>query len=179
MVTIVFEAHGTSFDNENHVSSGHSDVALSPLGERQAKELGKRYKNEHFDVNFCSDLQRSYRTAELAFTDRNFSIIKDPRLRECDYGDWTRKPSKEVEQERINRIGQPFPNGESYTQASERMRSFLRDLLKNHDGKRVMIVGHRTTQYGLEHWIKDVPLIEVITAPWMWQPGWTYEIERL
>lgn len=61
MITIIFEAHSTSFDNENHLSSGQFDVALSPLGEKQAKELGERYENEHFDAIFCSDLQRSYK----------------------------------------------------------------------------------------------------------------------
>ena len=39
MVTIIFESHATSFDNENHLSSGHNDVGLSSLGEKQAKEL--------------------------------------------------------------------------------------------------------------------------------------------
>ena len=29
MVTIIFESHATSFDNEAHLASGHSDVALS------------------------------------------------------------------------------------------------------------------------------------------------------
>lgn len=67
MITIIFESHATTFDNEAHLSSGHNDVALSPLGIKQAKELGERYKNVHFDVIFCSDLQRSYKTAEIAF----------------------------------------------------------------------------------------------------------------
>jgi phosphoserine phosphatase len=67
MITIIFEAHGTTFDNEAHLASGHNDVALSPLGENQARELGERYKDIHFDAIFCSDLQRSYKTAEIAF----------------------------------------------------------------------------------------------------------------
>lgn len=85
MVNIVFESHGTTTDNEAHLSSGHKDVKLSTLGEKQAKELGERYIHQGFDAIFCSDLQRSYKTAELAFGDK-FPIIKDPRLRECDYG---------------------------------------------------------------------------------------------
>ncbi|NCO25008.1 hypothetical protein GW901_00575 [Candidatus Parcubacteria bacterium] len=38
MVTIIFEAHGTTLDNEAHLASGHYDIVLSPLGEKQAKE---------------------------------------------------------------------------------------------------------------------------------------------
>lgn len=150
MVTIVFEAHGTTFDNEAHVASGHNDVALSPLGEKQSAEMGERYKGDYFDAIFCSDLQRSYRSAEIGFG-TTWPIIKDARLRECNYGDFTQHPSAEVDPEKPKRIDEPFPNGESYTQTTARMKSFLDDLLKNYDGKRVMIIGHRATQYALEH----------------------------
>ncbi len=177
MIKIIFEAHGTTLDNENRLSSGHFDVELSELGKRQAKELGQRYLNENFDAIFCSDLQRSYKTAEIAFANSNFLIIKDKRLRECDYGDWTRKLSEEVEPEKQNRISTSFPNGESYEQTSERIKDFLVDLLKNYDGKTVMIIGHRATQYGLEHWINSISLQDAVTVPWKWQSGWIYEFQ--
>ncbi len=178
MIEIVFESHSTSLDNEKHLSSGWNDVDLSPLGIQQAQDLGERRKNEKFDAIFCSDLQRSYKTAQIAFGDK-FPIIQDPRLRECNYGDLTQKPSNLVNPEKSKRIKVPFPNGESYEQTSERMKSFLKDLIKNYSGKRVMIIGHRATQYGLEHWIKEIPLQEVIPAHWKWQQGWIYHLESL
>ncbi|HUW21617.1 MAG TPA: histidine phosphatase family protein [Candidatus Bathyarchaeia archaeon] len=179
MVEVVFESHGTTKDNETHLSSGHFDVELSSLGEKQAAELGERYKNVTFDAIFCSDLQRSYKTGEIAFPNRNLPIIQDKRLRECDYGDYTQHPSSEVDAEKPKRINVPFPNGESYSQCSERMENFLRDLLRDYDNKKVMIIGHRATQYGLEHLIKGLPLKEVIPAPWKWQPGWTYQLTQI
>ncbi len=175
MVEIIFEAHGTTFDNEAHLASGHNDVALSPLGERQSVEMGERYKNDHFDAIFCSDLQRAYKSAEIAFGNK-FPIIKDARLRECNYGDFTRRPSAEMDPEKPKRINTPFPNGESYSDTTLRMKSFLDDLSKNYAGKRVMIIGHRATQYGLENLIKGIPLEQVIPAPWKWQPGWGYRL---
>lgn len=179
MVTVIFEAHGTTYDNENKHASGWDDVELSELGKKQVGELGERYKNERFVTIFCSDLQRSYKTAEIAFEGRGLQIIKDARLRECDYGDWTGRLSEEVEKEKASRINVPFPNGESYIEAAERMKSFLKDLLKNYDGKRIMIIGHRATQYGLEHWIKGVALKDTVIAPWRWQEGWEYHLERI
>ena len=178
MVTIVFETHATSKDNEAHLSSGHYDVALSELGEQQSRDLGERYQDDRFDAIFCSDMQRAYQTAEIAFGSL-YQIIRDSRLRECDYGDFTQKPSSIVDPEKAKRISEPFPNGESYEQTAERMKSFLTDLLKNYSDKRVMIIGHRATQYGLEHWIKGVPVKDAVTAPWQWQPGWTYELTQL
>ncbi len=175
MVTIIFEAHGTTFDNEAHLSSGWNDVELSPLGIQQSKEMGRRYANDHFDAIFCSDLKRAVDSAKIGFGER-WPIMIDKRLRECNYGDFTQHPSAEVDQQKPKRIKEPFPNGESYEQTSARMRSFLDDLKKNFDGKRVMIIGHRATQYGLEHWIHGKPYNKIIHAPWHWQPGWTYTL---
>ena len=73
MITIIFEAHGTTFDNEAHLSSGHNDVELSPLGIQQSKEMGERYKDDHFDAIFCSDLQRAYKSAEIGFGTKNYN----------------------------------------------------------------------------------------------------------
>ncbi|MBP6943103.1 MAG: histidine phosphatase family protein [Candidatus Buchananbacteria bacterium] len=175
-VTIIFEAHGTTFDNENHVSSGHFDVELSPLGITQSQEMGERYRDDHFDAIFCSDLQRSYKSAEIGFGDK-FPIIKNARLRECNYGDFTQHSSTEVDAQKMQRITEPFPNGESYTETTARIKSFLEDLAKEYQGKRVMIIGHRATQYGLENVINRIPLEQIIPAPWKWQPGWTYELK--
>ncbi|MFH0890515.1 MAG: histidine phosphatase family protein [Candidatus Liptonbacteria bacterium] len=174
MVKIIFESHGTTVDNEAHISSGWNDVELSELGKRQAVELGERYKNNLPDTVFCSDLQRSYGTAEIAFKGKSVPIIRDERLRECDYGKWSGRPSSEVEPERGNRITVPFPGGESYEQTSLRIKSFLDHLAENYEGKTVMIIGHRATQCGLEYWIKEVDLYKAVTTPWKWQPGWTY-----
>ena len=66
MVTIIFEAHSTSLDNEAKLASGHNDVELSELGRKQSKELGERYADQSFDAIYCSDLRRSYETAQAA-----------------------------------------------------------------------------------------------------------------
>ncbi|MBI5126666.1 MAG: histidine phosphatase family protein [Candidatus Taylorbacteria bacterium] len=177
MINIIFEAHGTTFDNEAHLSSGHNDVALSPLGIKQSKEMGERYANDHFDAIFCSDLQRAYKSAEIGFGTK-WPIIQDARLRECNYGDFTQNPSELVDTQKPLRINEPFPNGESYKQTTARMKSFLDDLLKNYQGKRIMIIGHRATQYGLDHLINGVPLEKLVTSHFKWQPGWEYTFEH-
>lgn len=175
MISIVFESHSTTTDNATGRASGWADVELSELGEQQAKDLGRRRGGEHFDAIFCSDLQRSYRTAELAFGNK-FPIYKDARLRECSYGDMDGKPTELVNPEKKNRISQPFPNGESYEQTCERMQSFLDELARNYQGKHVLIIGHRATQYGLEHSLNGLSVVDAVTAPWQYQPGWEYQL---
>jgi broad specificity phosphatase PhoE len=86
--------------------------------------------------------------------------------------------SKIVEKEKGDRIESPFPKGESYEHTTQRMKRFLDDLLKKYDNKKVMIIGHRATQYGLEHLISGKPLKEAVTDKWHWQPGWEYKLEN-
>lgn len=176
VLNIFFESHGTTTDNEKHISSGWKDVELSDLGIRQAKELGERNKNSNFAVVYCSDLQRSYKTGEIAFFGRNIPIVHDARLNECNYGDLNGRPSSQVDPEKAKHVKVPFPNGESYEQTSKRMKAFLNDMWKKHQHQNILVIGHRATQYGLEHWIKGVPLAKVIIMPWKWQPGWKYEV---
>lgn len=175
---IIFEAHATTLDNEAKVCSGWNDVALSGLGEQQAIDLGERYESEVFDAIFCPDLQRGYRTAQLAFPNIvPNKLFLDWRLRECDYGDMTLAPKDEVELDKINHLTQPFPNGESYHDALRRMKSFLDDLSTT-KYEMVLIIGSRATHYGLDHWINGKTIKACVSEPLVWQPGWQYELVR-
>jgi hypothetical protein len=57
------------------------------------------------------------------------------------------------------------------------MKDFLQELLKTYDGKKVMIIGHRATQYGLDNLIHSEALEKLVTAKFKWQPGWVYELK--
>ena len=47
MITIWFEPHKTSLDNEAGLASGWNDVDLSPLGVEQLEECAERYGKNH------------------------------------------------------------------------------------------------------------------------------------
>lgn len=96
MVTIICEAPDTTTDNEKRIVSGGTDVELSALGLKPPHELGARYHNDTFAAVFASDLKRSCATAEIAFNQRGFKVVRDKRLRECNYGDFTQRSSHEV-----------------------------------------------------------------------------------
>jgi broad specificity phosphatase PhoE len=171
-----YETHATSLDNEAGLASGHYDVALSPLGERQAAELGERYRYDPPSLVLSSDLRRAWRTAEIAFGDR-VPLVRDARLRECDYGELTRKPAREIDPLRLAALATPFPGGESYTQATARVAACLDDLRKEWPGGWVLLIGHRATHYALDHLLSGVPLAEAMSVPFTWQSGWTYELD--
>jgi broad specificity phosphatase PhoE len=173
---LVFETHATSLDNEAGLASGWFDVALSRAGEEQARILGARRRHDDLTVVFCSDLSRSFRTAEIAFGDRPLPIVRDARLRECDYGDLTRRPASEIDQRRIRHLVEPFPNGESYQQVVDRMCEWLKEAREGYDAGSVLVIGHRATFYALEHLLNGMTLHDAMTSPWTWQPGWTYDL---
>jgi broad specificity phosphatase PhoE len=176
MITIIFESHSTTTDNRAAKASGWNDVPLSSSGQLQAKELGERYVNSHFDAIFCSDLQRSFKTADIAFNGK-FPLLKDSRLRECNYGELNGADKKSVFESRAQHLAEPFPSGESYSQTAQRMKSFIDDLRQNYQGKTVLIIGHRATQYGLEQWLNGKTLSQAVLEPWQWQPGWRYTLD--
>lgn len=177
MVSIIFESHATSVDNKAGRASGWNNPKLSSKGVQNAKDLGKRRPQKNLDAVFCSDMERAYRTAVLAYGDDPGFVFQDWRLRECDYGDFTLKPKEVISEERIKRIDRPFPNGESYQDCMRRMKAFLDDLKAKFDGKKVMVIGSRATHYGLEHWLTGKSLEECITEAWEWQPGWEYQLQ--
>lgn len=173
---VIFETHATSLDNEAGLASGWYDVDLSPTGEQQARELGERRRLTGIDAVFCSDLTRARRTAEIAFGTRGIPLHAEPRLRECHYGDLTRAPAADVEVRRLDCIDNPFPGGESYTQAVARVQQWLSEKVTSSPSRTVVVIGHRATFYAFEHLLRRIPLRDVIAAPWHWQPGWTYAV---
>jgi broad specificity phosphatase PhoE len=176
-MTLIFETHATSLDNEAGLASGWFDTGLSATGQARASALGARRRDDDLAAVFSSDLTRACRTAEIAFGHRGLSLIRDARLRECDYGDLTRHPAHEVEAERIHRLAVPFPGGESYQQVVGRVAAWLEEARTAFDGRTVLVIGHRATFFALEHVLAGVPLADAISAPWQWRPGWTYTDE--
>jgi broad specificity phosphatase PhoE len=175
---LVFETHATSLDNEAGLASGWFDVALSATGEEQARDLGARRRDDHLAVVFCSDLTRAFRTAEIAFGDRDLPIVRDARLRECHFGDLTRRPALEIERRRLSHLVEPFPNGESYQQVVDRVSAWLHDVAQQVEVGTILVIGHRATFYALEHLLNQAPLHRAVTSRWAWQPGWTYRFRR-
>jgi broad specificity phosphatase PhoE len=145
-------------------------------GEVQARTLGARRQDDRLAAVFCSDLTRAFQTAEIAFRGRRLPIVRDSRLRECNYGDLTRHSAGEIEARRTLHVDTPFPNGESYRQVAHRVSAWLADAVAAHAGDTVLVVGHRATFYALEHLLNHTRLEDVVVAPWDWQPGWTYRV---
>ncbi len=179
-VKITYFVHGTTTDNENHISSGWYDVELSELGIQQSKDLTAQTADKQFDVVFCSDLKRAVTSAEITWGDK-YKIIQDARLRECNYGDYNAKPSDIVEPLQEQSITKPMPNGESYEMVKDRIASFLADMKRDYDGKHIAIVGHKAPQLALDVLLKNISWEEAFATDWRkskaWKAGWDYTVD--
>jgi broad specificity phosphatase PhoE len=168
-VEIIFEYHSTSTDNEAGVASGWRDPPLSDKGREQAEELGARHQGEQIDAVFPSDLRRAVETAEIAFPN-GMPIHPDRRLREYNYGTMTGSAPDVIHTERPNRVDKAFPEGESLSDVAERVRDFLDDLVRDWDGKRVVIIGHGATKLALDHVLGGMSLEDAAAQTFTWEP---------
>lgn len=179
-VNITYFVHGTTTDNENNIATGWRSGTLSERGKNESLKLSELTKEKSFDVVFCSDLKRAHETAKIAFGSR-FRIIKDSRLRECNYGALTGSDSKRIEATRIDHINAQFPNGESYKDVERRVHEFLEFLVREYADKKLAIVAHCAPQLALEVICNNKNWAQAIREDWRlagnWKPGWDYKFQ--
>jgi len=163
--------HGETEWNRTRRWQGHSDTPLNDLGRWQAARLGARLGSLAFDRVYSSDLSRCLETAGIAVP--RVEPIVDPRLREIDYGafegcTWdTLADEERLELETW--WGDPYQlrirGGESFTDVTERLREWQRDLPEQ---GRIAVFSHG----GLIR----CALYQVIGAPRGWE--WTVMLEN-
>lgn len=174
-IEIVFETHALTEDNEAGVATGWLPGRLSAAGRDAAVALGRRRRDDGLIAVFTSDLRRAAETTEIAFERSPLPILSDWRLRECDYGDLNGAPVSEVHAQRAVRLEDPYPNGESWQQAINRVQRFLADLPLRWAGSRVLVIGHVATRWGLECALNGAELADLAATEFIWQEGWEYQ----
>ena len=177
-LTIDFETHSLSVDNELGIATGWNDGMLSAEGKRLAAELGERYRADPPAAVFASDLGRAVETATIAFRASGVPIHQDDRLRECNYGRLNGSPVAELAAARALHVSVPFPGGESYSDVVIRMGALLEELRASWDGSRLVVIGHTATRWALDHLSTGASLDQLVAAPFEWQTGWRYTFGR-
>lgn len=149
-VRLVIVRHGETEWNAGGRIQGQTDVHLSAHGEAQARRLSSRLAEEPIAVAYTSDLQRAWRTAELAVEGRSVSIVRDPVWRELHFGEWeglnyaeaaSRDPELASKRLRHPAYVAP-PNGEHLGDLITRIRPALDSIRGAHAGETVLIATH-------------------------------------
>ncbi|MBC7242501.1 MAG: alpha-ribazole phosphatase [Anaerolineae bacterium] len=150
MLRLLLIRHGQTLWNAELRYQGQTDVPLNELGRRQAEALGRRLAGETIHAVYASDLQRAVDTAIPLAVPRRLEIIKEPRLRELNFGEWEGHTFEEIRQRDPEayqawlRAPERFsaPGGETDTQLRERVRAWLDEVRAKHDEQTIAVVAH-------------------------------------
>ena len=150
MARLLLVRHGETELNSSERYWGHTDVALSAVGLKQAEQLRHRLATEKISTIYSSDLRRALLTAETIASPHRPEFITCPELKEINFGQLEGLTFDEVsefypEVMQLWRERNPklrYPGGESLDEFNERVTSFLSRLEKHGDEETVLILAH-------------------------------------
>jgi 2,3-bisphosphoglycerate-dependent phosphoglycerate mutase len=190
MAQLVLIRHGESQWNLENRFTGWVDVPLTPKGEQEARDAGKKLQSFRFDCAFTSVLVRAKETLRLVLNEIDQTTIpieENKALNERMYGELqglnkteTAKKYGESQVKIWRRsFDVPPPGGESLKDTAERVLPYYENrirpaLLRN---KTVLVVAHgnslRSLVMQLEHLSKEAVLeLNIPTGAPLW-----YEVD--
>ena len=176
--TYYFLRHGESLKNVKDFESCWPEKRRAPLtskGKQEAKKAGLEAKSKKIGLIFYSDLLRTKQTAEIVGKILDVRLKPDKRLREINIGVfngrsvksfgkfWDKEEKYSPLQYYSRRYKIPSPRGENYRDLEERLASFIKEVEKNHKGKKILIVSHQRPLTLLEKVVKAYNLKKLVS----------------
>jgi len=142
--------HGETEGNSAERFWGQTDVGLSDVGLRQAKQLGDRLALENISLVYSGDLCRALQTADTIASHRGLGVIACQELREVDFGSVEGMTYGEISQKYPDLVRSwfnwgpsfRFPDGESIADVSNRVTRFLHRLEEHTKGETIVVAAH-------------------------------------
>ena len=127
MSTVILARHGRTVANATGVLAGRSPgVRLDDVGVGQARDAARRLEGLPLAGAVTSPRERWKDTAAILLRGTGVRARVERGLTECDYGDWTGRPMKELVKEDLWKVvqahpaGVVFPGGEAMAAMSAR-----------------------------------------------------------
>jgi probable phosphomutase (TIGR03848 family) len=127
VATVILARHGRTVANAEGVLAGRSPgIRLDEVGTRQAEDAARRLDGLPLAAAVTSPLERCKDTAAILVRGTGVRVRVERGLTECDYGDWTGQPMKELMKEDLWKVvqahpaGVRFPGGEAMAEMSAR-----------------------------------------------------------
>jgi 2,3-bisphosphoglycerate-dependent phosphoglycerate mutase len=127
VATVILARHGRTAANAEGVLAGRSrGIRLDDVGVRQAEEAARRLDGLALAAAVTSPLERCKDTATILLRGTGVRARVERGLTECDYGEWTGRPMKELVKEDLWKVvqahpaGVRFPGGEAMAEMSAR-----------------------------------------------------------
>lgn len=149
---LILTRHGLTIENTIGKIQGHNSGTLHEKGIEQAQKLGRRFKEEKFDIIYSSDLKRAADTAkEIHLHHPTVPIVFTEKLRERDFGLLTGKTKNDLGFENHS----PFPREfieslevhekykvETEEKSLKRAKDIIDEIYEKHKDDTVIIVSH-------------------------------------
>lgn len=168
---ILLARHGETPWNAEGRYQGQEDIALSPVGEAQARALGERLRDVRIDRAVASPLKRALCTAELALGGARIDMLStDPGLMEIAHGEWEGLLASEIRErdgERLHAWRHAphevlMPQGESLQHVLDRAWPALRRATDGlREGDTLLVVAHDAVNRVLLCRILGIPLAKL------------------
>lgn len=143
--------HGQTNANVLHQLVGSTDIPLDPLGERQAEQVGSRFKDIPIDAIVTSPLQRARRTAEAISRVTRCAPRIVPGLTEIDFGEIEGLTIQQVMEQfphlrnhidDVHDLDLAWPGGESRRGFHERVMATFLGIIEEYESQSVAVVCH-------------------------------------
>lgn len=166
MISLYFLRHGQTEWNLSGKFQGSTDVALSPLGIRQADAAAAWFDDVRLDAIYTSPLTRARMTARKVAERKNLPLVEMPDFRELCFGEWEGLTYEEINTRWPGAIdalykkpdGLRIPGGETFDEAEARTMRGLREILASGDGENFLIVSHGAAIRTMLCGLLDLPL---------------------
>jgi probable phosphoglycerate mutase len=164
--TLCIVRHGETAWNAEHRVQGQLDIPLNEIGLRQAQAVGAALREERFDAIYSSDLTRARQTAEPISNLLAMQIRVEKNLRERHYGIFERLTYAEVREKFPDDYARfeardpeyAFRTGESLKDFSGRSIAILSKIVKENEGKKILVFTHGGVLDKLYRHITGLPL---------------------
>ena len=173
MTEIYLIRHTQAEGNRYRMMQGFWDGAVTELGLRQAKSLGRRFAAVPLDAVYSSDLSRAVLTAEAVAGNRGLAVQKRTALRELNIGPWEQKffgnlcqESPELTERFLHDSENwVLPGAETFAQVRERGLRELTRIAEENNGRTVAVVSHGATVRCMLSGITGIPLSDAGRLP--------------
>jgi 2,3-bisphosphoglycerate-dependent phosphoglycerate mutase len=169
--------HGQSTYNLANLFTGNLDVPLTPFGEEEALQAGKKIKDFKYDMAFTSLLIRAQETLRIILEEikqTTIPIVKDAALNERIYGALqglnksatiAKYGTAQVEIWRRSFDVRP-PDGESLEDTFNRTVPYYKSAIEPEieTGKNVLIVAHGNSLRALMMYLENITKEEIVTV---------------
>ena len=174
MTELLFVRHGFSEGNKDHRFSGQMDFPLDEAGRLQALEVAAYLLRAYrIDAIYSSDLRRAYDTVKPLAEALSLPVHTEKALREIDVGLWEGVLRSDVEHQYPEGYDlykrKPgllrFDGGESFSELRARALGAVREIVKENEGKTVVVATHGGVIRALRTLWEGIPLDRMEEIP--------------